>query len=207
MNHLSNDGPVVGVLRQVVRYVLLGLLWAVTSLPVITFGAATTAMLFTAETSIHKDAGKWQFVFWKSFRREFKQATLLSLIAAVFAAGLVLAGHVLSAKDLADRLAVLLLVYFVLTFSWHQLWFGYLSKFNDTIGKLMANTFGILFGSFLWVLLLAAIGGAAILGAYAAVRSGSLLLLLIPGAYAMLASLVLRRIFKKYIPVEQTVAQ
>jgi len=200
---LSNDHPVVIIGKRIVSHLLLGLLWVVASLPVVTFGAATTAMLFTAETCDHKGEGKLQTVFWKSFRREFKQATLLSLIAAVMAAGLVLDGYILSTMDISDTLAAILMIYFVWAFCWLQLWFGYLSKFNDTIRVLLANTFRIFFGSFFWVLLLGIIAGAAILGAYAAVNTCPLLLLLIPGVYVFLTSLVLRKLFQKYIPAKQ----
>lgn len=203
MKLISNDGLVMKQLRQLVSYLLLGLLWTAASLPVITFGAATTAMLYTAETCIHKGEGKLLTVYWMSFRREFKQATLLWLIAAVLAAGLALDVYILSTMDISDTLAAILMIYFVWAFCWLQLWFGYLSKFNDTIRVLLANTFRMFFGSFFWVLLLAIIAGAAILGAYAAVKAGSLLLLLIPGVYVFLTSLVLRKLFRKYIPAKQ----
>ena len=128
---------------------------------------------------------------------------MLWLIAAVIAAGLVLDVYILSSMDISDTLAAILMIYFVWAFCWLQLWFGYLSKINDTIRVLLANTFRMFFGSFFWVLLLAIIAGAAILGAYAAVKAGSLLLLLIPGAYVFLTSLVLRKLFRKYIPAQQ----
>lgn len=199
MKELSKDSTIAIIGKQMVSHLLLGLLWLAASLPVVTFGAATTAMFFTAEACIHKGEGKLWEVFWKSFRKEFKQATLLSLIAAVMAAGLVLDGYILSVMDLADWVAALLLIYFVVAFGWLQLWFGYLSKFNNKLSQLLYNTFGMFFGSFFWSMLLAIIAGAAILGVYACVKAGSLLVLLIPGVYGMLASLVLRKLFQKYI--------
>ena len=49
MNFLKYDSPFMKKLNMIVDYFLLGLLWLVTSIPVITFGAATTAAFFTAE--------------------------------------------------------------------------------------------------------------------------------------------------------------
>lgn len=206
MKLFSYDGPLVTGINRLTDYFLLGLLWMVASLPVVTYGAATTAMLFTAEVCLHKGEGKLFQTFWKSFRREFKQATLLWLIVAAVSVLLLLDAYVLSTIKLPDAVLTLLFVVFILVFSWQQLWFGYLSKFNDTIWMLLRNTIGMLFGSILWVLLLAVIAAAAIIGACAAIFFINPVLFLIPGAYGMLASMVLRKIFAKYISAQQEAA-
>lgn len=63
----------------------LNLLWMICSIPIITIGASTTA-LFYCTLKLHKDQdiSTWRF-FWRSFRSNFLQSTLIwiLLLAAV----------------------------------------------------------------------------------------------------------------------------
>lgn len=110
MKLFSYDGPLVTGINRLIDYILLGLLWMVASLPVVTYGAATTAMLFTAEVCLHKGEGKLFHTFRQSFRREFKQATLLWLIVAAVSALLLVDAYVLSTIKLPDAVLTLLFV-------------------------------------------------------------------------------------------------
>ena len=59
---------------------LLSLLWMLCSIPVITFGAATTAFL-TISMELHQDLEGSMFLdFFRQFRRNFKRATLVWLV-------------------------------------------------------------------------------------------------------------------------------
>ena len=80
MKLFSPDSPLMIWLRKITDYMILSFFWLVASLPVITFGASTTAMLVTGEKVICKEEGKLFSVFWTCFRREFRQATLLWLL-------------------------------------------------------------------------------------------------------------------------------
>lgn len=73
---------IFGFLGQLIA---LNLLWIVCSLPVITAGASTTA-LFYCTLKLHKD-GDIRVVrdFFKSFRQNFKQSTLIWIIMAAVA--------------------------------------------------------------------------------------------------------------------------
>ena len=110
MNFLKYDSPFMIKLRYLVDYILLGLLWLAASIPVITFGAATTAVFFTAEKSIHKAEGKMLATFWTSFGREFKQATILWLIELLLLAVWGLNIYLLRENKIIDILSVLLLL-------------------------------------------------------------------------------------------------
>ncbi len=68
------------------KLIALNLLWMISSIPIITIGASTTA-LFYCTLKLHKDRdiSAWKF-FWKSFRNNFRQSTaiwVLLLVAAV----------------------------------------------------------------------------------------------------------------------------
>jgi len=54
MKFLNYDSPFMTGLRRGIDYICLGLLWMLASVPVITFGAATTGLLQTAEVAIDR---------------------------------------------------------------------------------------------------------------------------------------------------------
>ena len=66
----------------------LNILWLVCCLPIVTIGASTTALYYTS-FKIAKDEGSYiTTMFFRSFRQNFKQATVIWLI--MLAAGLII---------------------------------------------------------------------------------------------------------------------
>ena len=73
---------IFGFLGQLIA---LNLLWIVCSLPVITAGASTTA-LYYCTLKLHKDGDIRVFHdFFKSFKQNFKQSTLIWILMAAVA--------------------------------------------------------------------------------------------------------------------------
>lgn len=200
MNILSYDGLLMTSLRKLVNYVLLGILWIIASLPLITYGAATTAMFFTAEKAIHQDNEKLFSTFLKCFSREFKQATILWLIALVLLMILTVNVLILMWIELPSFVTVILVIPLLLGFGWLQLWFGYLSRFEDTTRVLLINTIRMTLMNFPHILLLVVLAITAIGGALASSMVFLPFLFLIPGLYVMLARFVTQKLFSKYKP-------
>ena len=61
----------------------LNILWLVCCLPVFTIGASTTALYYSVIHSVKADDGYASHMFLRSFRRYFRQATILWLVLAV----------------------------------------------------------------------------------------------------------------------------
>lgn len=82
------DSPAMTFLRKAAELFVLNLLWLVCSIPVFTAGAATAAL---CKVSINNAAswGNPVIDFFKYFRSNFRQATLLWLPAMVLGAALV----------------------------------------------------------------------------------------------------------------------
>ena len=80
MKFLQYDSKFMTGFRKATNYFLLGILWILACAPIITAGAATAAMLRTTEHGIREDEDKILKPFFKFFRSEFKQATILWLI-------------------------------------------------------------------------------------------------------------------------------
>ena len=206
MNILSYDGLLMTSLRKLVNYVLLGILWIIASVPLITFGAATTAMFFTAEKAIHLDNGKLFSTFLKCFCREFKQATILWLIALVLLMILTVNILILMWVELPSFVTVILVIPLLLGFGWLQLWFGYLSRFEDTTRVLLINTIRMTLMNFPYILLLVVLAITAIGGALTSMVFLPFLFL-IPGLYVMLARFVTQKHFSKYIPETKEITE
>ena len=68
----------------------LNLLWIVCSIPVFTIGASTTALYYTCLKIVRDEDSHIAATFFRAFRENFKQATVLWLI--LLGAGLFLAG-------------------------------------------------------------------------------------------------------------------
>ena len=70
-------------IEKIVNLCVLSFLWLLFSLPIVTAGAATTAMFqYTLKLARDEEGYVWQ-TFWKGFKQNFVQATgLWSLMAA-----------------------------------------------------------------------------------------------------------------------------
>lgn len=86
MNFLRYDSDFMMAISRIADYVILNVLCVVFSLPLVTAGAAITAKYYVAMKLARKEEpGVWS-AFWKSFRENFRQATILWLIALLLIA-------------------------------------------------------------------------------------------------------------------------
>lgn len=77
------DGGFYGKIAMVFDCFMLNVLWIVFSLPIVTFGAASTAFYYTAVKVIKKDRGNILEQFLHAFKINFKDATILWLLIVV----------------------------------------------------------------------------------------------------------------------------
>ncbi len=81
MRSLFNpEGPVMQFLGKVFDLLVVNLLWIVCSIPIVTIGAATTAMYKICFSIINDEGEPVLRTFFKTFAQNFKQATILWLI-------------------------------------------------------------------------------------------------------------------------------
>ena len=199
MKFLAYNSPFMSTLGKIVDYMLLGLLWFFTSLPIITFGAATTAMLLTAEISLRKEEGKIAKTFFKHFKKEFKQATVLLLIQLPMFAILATNLWLLSKSESFGFFEILIGVASWAMICWIQLWFAYLSKFKDGVKMVLKNTFRIALSNLGRTSVMALVIVAALLVAEILSQLMPPLLLVIPGVFIMAYTTLMRSLFNKVI--------
>ena len=106
--------------------IALNILWLVTSLPIVTIGASTTAMYYTA-LKLHKDKDVtvWK-AFFHSFKQNFMQATAIWAVFAAVEALLLSCGFI----GIGLITGVLLLYIFPV-----------IAAFSNTLGKLAGHAF------------------------------------------------------------------
>ena len=91
MKFFSFESPFSQVLLKLCYSCYLNLLWFICSIPIVTLGAATTALYYTT-LKIARDEEETSLtrMFFRSFRENFRQSTVLWLI--LLAVGVFLAG-------------------------------------------------------------------------------------------------------------------
>lgn len=202
MKIFDYDGPIITTLNRFVDYVLLGLLWMVASLPIITFGASTTSMIYTEDNVIHQGKGHLFSTFWKRFFAEFKQAFALWLLAVLIIIPLSFNLYAIVAMKLSTMLLVLNGIVLFVALGWMQLWFGYLSKFDDRNATVLLNTLVIAKRWFLLTALLPLLALTAMAGIFLTALTVFPLAILVPGMYVMLAGPVYRKILQKFLTMQ-----
>lgn len=123
------------VLTALIDIVWLGLLWLACSLPLITLGAASTALYYSMVKCVRHERSRATKEFFRAFRLNFRQATLLWLLClGVLALGLgdVYAFSRMGVRpgDLLYVLSRLLLLPVPLLFPWI---FAFLSRFENSV--------------------------------------------------------------------------
>ncbi|MCQ2508678.1 MAG: YesL family protein [Dorea sp.] len=96
MNKLfSPDNPVMEFINKLVASVLVNILWFICSLPIITIGPSTTALFYCSQKLARDEGSHITSAFFRSFKLNFKQSTIVGLILTFVSAALVFDGFVL----------------------------------------------------------------------------------------------------------------
>lgn len=77
------DGPVISFLNKLTDLILLNFLAAICCIPIFTVGASLTALNYVALKMVRNEEGYLIKSFFKSFKENFKQATIIWLIMLV----------------------------------------------------------------------------------------------------------------------------
>lgn len=137
------DNPVWNFMSKIADLVILNLLVMLFSLPVVTAGAAWTAMYFVTIRMARKEERYVVKDFLRSFKENFKQATVIWFFALV--AACVFVGDILIYKEIPDQIpkvimiAVVVLAYLVLGTLLYA--FPLLSRFYNTVTGTLKNAF------------------------------------------------------------------
>jgi uncharacterized membrane protein YesL len=126
---------------DIVDYMLLNLLTLVCCIPVFTIGAAMTARTFTAMKMLRGQSEGIKKPFFRSFKQNFRQATILTVIMFAMLLFLFWDWNLVGQEQagLATKALLFGATIFVFMISWMV--FPFLSRYTVTIGEALKGAF------------------------------------------------------------------
>ena len=203
------DSPVMRFLSRLCDLIILNLLTIVCCIPVVTAGASITA-LFSVTLKMVK--GEESYIlrgFFKGFKENFKQSTIIWLIIAVlglflfvdYRAAAVLPGNM---KDIFQVLIGAVVIVYLMVFTYI---FPYVARFRNDIKNIFKNSLLIAVLNLPWTLVLIICPLALFFITFLTTTTlvyGSMLWILFGFALvAYLSSIIFSKVFVKYEPKEE----
>lgn len=144
------DGPVFSFLSRMADLMWLNFLFVVCSIPIVTIGASTTAMHYVCLKMARDEDCYIAKSFFKSFKENFKQSTIIWLILMIIGAVLLidlrlLAGGlsyeaVFNNKAVNTVVLTAIIICFILTVLMFVYAFAMLAQFDNTIKNTIKNS-------------------------------------------------------------------
>lgn len=211
MDRIFNmDNPFFRALGKLADLMILNILFIISCIPIVTIGAALTGMYYVTLKMAENEEGYIFRSYWKSFKQNFKQATIIWLIMLFF--GIVLVLDLLILRDatgtMVNALRIMVTAVGVLYLITLIYVFPILSRFYNSIKLTIKNAFIMAIADFprTIVMVLITIGSVVVtlLNSYT-LWYGILVWILAGFALVALAnSYFLKKVFAKYMPKEET---
>lgn len=155
---------------RIIDCILLNILWLICSLPVVTIGASTTALYYTVNKVILHGENYAFREFWKAFKTNLKQSTIIWIIIAALEVLLLVDYHVMkyhydtgiTDKKVYYFFAIMLAIVLV----WGIFAFAYTSQFDNTLRQIIRNSFIVIFKSLPNTLIIVFTIGGTVLAVY-----------------------------------------
>lgn len=205
LDHIFSSENAVFRTMNTIGYIwYLNILWVICSLPIITIGASTSALVYSC-LKLRNQEGYVTRNFMKSFRDNFKQSTLLFLIYAVV--GVILVLDLILGKGTEGAIGqVVRLGSFILLFPYGMSLlyvFAIQSKFINTIKNTIFYSFVLGIRHFKFTLQMMILVGAVIYFNVTYLLANYIMLSIGIGFLGYFLSAYYQRIFENYIPKDQ----
>lgn len=192
------DNPLFNILEKIADLFCIGLLWLVCSLPLITIGASTTALYHVAYKVLRNREGYLLQEFFSSFRSNFKQSTILWLIALfsiiILGADAYVVYQTTTIWGGYPWAPVIFLILGITAVMCCTYIFPYVARFKDSTKQTLKNVIMICLFNLPWSILLLLL----LLLTISICLVAPLGLLCLPPLYMLIASYILEYIFHKY---------
>lgn len=199
------DNPVWSFMGRVADLVILNILAFVCSIPIFTIGASWTAMYFVTIRIVRKEEGYVIRDFFRSFKENFKQATIIWLLVIAVAA--VFVGDILIYRMMPDQIPqIIMIVVAALAFlvlGTVVYVFPVLSRFHNTTKNTIKNAFLLSIVNIPFTLIFIILMILPIVLAIFVVEVAPILLLMGLSLPAYISSMMFVRIFRKVEPAEE----
>ena len=194
------DSPLMNFLNKVCDVMILNLLVIVFSLPIITAGSAITAAYYVSYRMVRNEEGYITKMFWKAFKENFKQSTIMWLIMLVIA--LILYGDykiiAADAVELQNWMITALITVAVIIAMGMEFVFPMQARFTNTVKNTIRNSFLMALSHLPSAILFLLTYAIPVLLLYLLPQLAPAIVLLIFGALPYFKSFLYLKIFKKY---------
>ena len=199
------DNPVWRFIGKFGDLIILNVLWFVCSIPIFTIGASTTAVYYVTLKLARNDDGYTIRSFFKSFKENFKQATIIWLIALLV--GIILVGDFLilrnSTLSFGKVIMVLITVVAVIYIFTMIYIFPVLSRFENTVKNTIRNSFLMSILNLPKTILLVIINLVPAVVLLVTLQAMPIVILFGFSVPAYVASMLFVKIFKRFEPEEE----
>lgn len=210
----SSEGPLIGFLQKIGMLIVLSVLFLLCSLPLVTMGAAASALYYAVAKSVRRGRGYPTKEFFRAFKRNLKNGTVLTVIFGGLAALIlynrevlwqtsagereILSEIVMGSSD--GRALTLYVIYDGILIFIAMLMvylFPVLSRFAMKLSDIVKLSFVMSLRFFYFTILLMAGTGILFYLQWKVLPMPTILLL--PGGWTYISSFLLEKAMKKYI--------
>lgn len=199
------DNPVWRFIGKFGDVIILNILWLICSIPVFTIGASTTAVYYVTLKLVRDEDGYTIRSFFKSFKENFKQATIIWLI--MLAAGVVIGFDLyffIMIRTASSTFRTIMLAVFggfgIIYLAISTYVYALQARFFNPVKKTLFNAFFMSIRHLFHTIGMLAVDGVIVFLMFTYVPQ--LILFGFP-LIAFFNSYIFNAIFKKYIPEEQ----
>ena len=208
MGKLFNiDSPIMSGLNKLADLIWLNILTFICCIPIITVGAAITALNYVALKMVRNEEGYVTKAFFKSFRQNFKQATIIWLIMLLAAAVIIGDLLIFVYADIAFpswvKVALAGIIILAVFATMHV--FPVLARFENTIANTFKNSFYMGILSFPKTILMMVVWVIPVLITYYLFQIFPVVMGLGISGPVFLNAMLYNKTFKKFEPEEESV--
>lgn len=208
MNRIFNmDNGFFRGINKLVDCIWLSFIFLLTCIPIFTIGASLTALYYTVQKSLKHDRGYIGGEYWHAFKTNFKQSTLIWLIA--LAVGLLFSfdADIMKAMDQAGKPLGKAYIFFQVLLMLEALWcsyiFAYIARFENTSRAIVKNAalMAILNLPRTLVIMVYLLAAGMVLYVM------PITVMLVPAVLTWMMNLTLEKVFRKYMTDEDREAE
>ncbi len=207
MGKLFNiDSPVMRFLGKVADLMILNLVTLVCCIPIVTIGASLTAMHYVLLKMVRDRECYIVRSFFKSFKANFKQATviwlIILLVLVIFAADL----RIINASaDFPQVLKIMLYALLMVTYMVVCYVFPVLSRFDNTVVKTLKNALFMAILSFPKTVLMMVVYLLPLAALYFVIAAAPIVFLFGISLPAYVSAMLYNGTFKRFEPEEEPI--
>jgi uncharacterized membrane protein YesL len=187
-------------LNKVADIMILDILIIIFSIPIVTIGASYTAAYYVAMKMVRDEESYIIKGFWKSFKENFIQSTILWIIVLIFAGVLVFDYRLIlySGVEFAQWMKIALLAVTAVMLMGVSYIFPMQARYTNKVGNTIKNSFLTALSHLPTSVLLVVIYALPVVILYFIPQSFAVLFLLGFGIIVFVKSFFIRKIFDKY---------